>query len=269
MYRGSRSRLEDADQLLTRSSPDVLGLLEFKAKRQARELMFDRFPEYDFAVTDSKSGLEVIVGFRRGKFDQVIWTQRRDFNNLPRSLRPGALVSVNFGGEWYSLLYLHTDSGTGTRDYNNRWTVFNKIWRLEEALKRSSASGRPNLIVLGDLNTMGKGSSISGVEEIDMLERKARQNGMLMLTKDAGDTWHQWGKGPRGNRRKLRVSDLATAKRSDLDHVIASRDLEFVAHGDDGQSAIHVEGWQQVTGRDRVDFLWSLSDHSALFGEVW
>ena len=269
MYRGSKPRLEDVDRLLTRFSPDVFGLLEFKAKKRARELMFDRFPEYDFAATDSTGGLEVIIGFRRGKFDQVIWTQRRDFNNLPRSLRPGALISVNLEGEWYSLLYLHTDSGTRDSDYKNRWTVFDKIWSLEEALKQGSPSGRPNLIVLGDLNTMGKGSTISGPSEIQRLESKAKQNGMLMLTKDAEHTWHEWGKGPRGNRRRLKVSELATAMRSNLDHVIASQDLDFVVHGDDGQAAIHVEGWQQVTGTDRVNFLWSLSDHSALFGEVW
>lgn len=269
MYKGSRPRLEEADRLISKYSPDVLGLIEFKAKRQARELMFDRFPEYDFAVTDSKGGLEMIVGFRRGKFKQVIWTQRFDFNNAPRSLRPGALVSVNYAGQWYSLLYLHTDSGTAKKDYGNRWKAFNKIWKLEEALKQSSATGKPNLIILGDLNTMGKGSTLTGAQEIEQLERKARQNGMYMLTKDTSETWHQWGKGPRGNRRKLKVSELASAMRSDLDHVIASKDLDFVAHGDDAQSAIHVEGWQQLNGSDRVDYLWSLSDHSALFGEVW
>jgi len=167
------------------------------------------------------------------------------------------------------LLYLHTDSGTSKKDYDNRWTAFKRVWKLEEALKRSSSTGQPNLIVLGDLNTMGRGSTVTGAQEIAQLERKARQNGMYMLTKDASDTWHQWGKGPRGNRRKLKVSELATAMRSNLDHVIASKGLDFVARGQEGQSAIHVEGWEQLSGSERVDFVWSLSDHSALIGEVW
>lgn len=268
MYKGSKSRLEDADKLLTDLSPDVFGLLEFRAKRQARELMFNRFSEYDFAVTDSTGGLEVIIGFRRGKFDQVIWTQRRNFNNRPRTLRPGALISVNFQGEWFNLLYLHTDSGAAKDDYKNRWKVFKKIWKLDEALKQSSTSGKSNLIVLGDLNTMGNGSTISGDKEIQMLGKKAKQNGMFLLAKDDPETWHEWGKGPRGKRRKLKVKELPSAMRSDLDHVIASGNLKFVAHGSDGQSLIHVEGWQQLKGSDRVNFLWSLSDHSALFGEV-
>lgn len=266
-FKGSKPRLEDVGDLLSGFSPDIFGLIEFKAKRQARELMFDRFPEYDFAVTDSSRGLEIIIGFRRGKFSQVIWTQRRTFNNRERTLRPGALVSANLNGEWFNLLFLHTDSGASGRDYRNRWKVFEKVWNLEEALKNASASRKPNLIVLGDLNTMSDGSSINGAREIELLETKARRNGMQLLTKDADNTWHQWSKGRR-DPRKLRVSELANAMRSDLDHVMASRDLEFVAHGNDGQSAIHVEGWQQVAGTDRVNFLWSLSD-SALFGEVW
>ena len=85
MYRGSKARLEDVDILLSKYAPDVFGLIEFKAKKQVRELMLNRFPEYDFATTDSTVGLEVIVGYKRGKFKQVIWTQRREFNNKPRT----------------------------------------------------------------------------------------------------------------------------------------------------------------------------------------
>ena len=271
MYNGSKKRLEDADQLITELDPDVIGLLEFKAKKKARELMFDRFPEYDWSATDSTGNLEVLIGFRRGKFDQVIFSQKRTFNNTERTLRPGALISVKTQGRWYSLLYLHTDSGTKHTDYNNRWKVFSKIWKLEEALKKHSPTKQRSLIVLGDLNTMGKKNpgKLSGAEEIDALQKKASQNGMVLLSKDQPNTWSQWGKGPRQNRRKLKVSELAGTMHSDLDHVLASKNLDFVAHGADGSSAIHVKGWPQLSGKERVDFLWSLSDHSALFGEVW
>jgi len=268
-YTGSKKRLEQADKLITGLDPDVVGLLEFRAKSKARELMFERFPEYDWSVTDSTGGLEVLVGTRRGKFDQVIWTQKRGFNNKPRTLRPGGLVSVRIKKRWYSLLFLHTDSGTAKADFDNRWKVFNKIWKLEEALKKGTPDQKRSLIVLGDLNTMGKGSTITGADELLRLEKKANRNGMLLLTKDAPNTWSQWGKGPRHNRRKLKVSELDSVMHSNLDHVLASENLDFVAHGSDGSSAIHVEGWQQLSGAARANFLWSLSDHSALFGEVW
>jgi endonuclease/exonuclease/phosphatase family metal-dependent hydrolase len=266
-YTGSPSRLEEADQLITNLNPDIFGLIEFMAKNKIRELMFDRFPEYDFAVTDSKMGIEITVGWRRGKFDQVIWTQRREFRASDINLRPGGLISVNTQGEYYNLLFLHTDSGTGQTDYNNRKKMFKKIWKLEKALKKASPNNKPNLIVLGDLNTMGKGSTISEESEIKKLKKNATNNNMKMLDKDRNFTWHQWGTGPRNDRKKLKVSELPSADKSNLDHVIASNDLNFVATGDDG-SAVHVEGWNQKNGVQRVNYLWGLSDHSALYGEV-
>ncbi len=266
-FRGSAERLNDVDTFITETDPDVFGLIEYQGKSAIRELMVDRFPEYDFAVTDSTGNLEVVVGYRRGKFDQVVWTQKRQFNDRKRVLRPGALISLRLGAEFYNLLFLHTDSGTTETDYNNRKKVFSKVWKLRDALARRALSGNANLIVLGDLNTMGKGRTISGEREVNWLARTATRKGMRMLDKDAETTWSQWGRGQRGNRRKLRVAELDGLKESNLDHVIASDEVSFVPHGVNGE-AIHVKGWQQLSGREKVDFLWSLSDHCALFGEV-
>lgn len=88
-----------------------------------------------------------------------------------------------------------------------------------------------------------------------------------MLDKDRDNTWHQWGTGPRHDRKKLKVSELPGADKSNLDHVLASVDLNFEAAGDDN-SPIHVQGWNQLSGVKKTTYLWSLSDHSALFGIV-
>ncbi len=267
-FKGSAARLNDVDALITRLDPDVFGLIEYQGKSAIRELMVNRFPEYDFAVTDSTGNLEVVVAFRRGKFDQVVWTQKRTFNDAKRHLRPGALISVRLGTEFYNLLYLHTDSGTKATDYKNRKDVWRKVWKLRDALAKRAASGKANLIVLGDFNTMGKGSTISGTSEIRSLEKSAAAKKMSLLAKDRGATWSQWGKGPRGNRRKLKVSELSGLKTSNLDHVLADDDLYFVAHGDNGEP-VHVHGWHQVGGAHKTRFLWDISDHCAVFGEVW
>jgi hypothetical protein len=266
-YKGSLQRLAEADSLITGLDPDIFGLIEFRAKKQVRELMFDRFPEYNFAVTDSKNGLEITVGYKRNKFKQVIWTQRRDFKATP-GLRPGGLISVNVEGEYYNLLYLHTDSGSDKKAYANRKAMFKKIWKLRESLQAANPANRANLIVLGDLNTMGNGASVTGGREIRKLAKDAAANRMRMLRKDAEYTWREWGKGPRSKRRKLKVGELAGAMRSDLDHVLASNELDFAAQ-DSQDNEIHVEGWQQLDGLNLVNYLWSLSDHSALYGEVW
>jgi len=266
-FKGERRRLDEVDRFISNVDPDCFGLIEYQGKSSILELMVDRFPEYDFAVTDSTGNLEVVVGYRRGKFDQVVWTQKRKFNDRKRVLRPGALISLRCDGEFYNLLFLHADSGNTATDYANRKAVFSKVWKLREALQRRSATGRANLIVLGDLNTMGRGKTISGQYEINWLARTAEKKKMKLLEKDAKTTWSQWGKGPRGNRRKLKVAELDGLKESDLDHVIASDDVSFVTRGDNEQP-IHVEGWQQLDGAAKTSFLWNLSDHCALVGEV-
>ena len=266
-FKGGKQRLNEVDEFISDLGPDVFGLIEYQGKSSIRELMVDRFPEYDFAVTDSTGNLEVVIGYRRGRFDQVVWTQKRQFNDVKRRLRPGALISLRLGNEFYNLLFLHTDSGTMEADYKNRQKVFAKIWRLEKALEKRGASGRSNLIVLGDLNTMGKGRTITGASEIRRLEKAANKNGLRILSKDRSATWSQWGKGPRGNRHKLKVSELDGLMTSNLDHVIAAEEVQFEPSGDNGED-IHVRGWQQLIGTKKVNFLWHLSDHCGIFGEV-
>lgn len=267
-FKGSKARLNDVDEFITKLDPDVFGLIEYQGKSSIRELMVDRFPEYDFVVTDSTGNLEVVVGHRRGKFDQVVWTQKRQFNDIKRVLRPGSLVSLRLGKEFYNLLFLHTDSGAKEKDYANRQKVFAKVWKLKKALGKRAASGKSNLIVLGDLNTMGKGKTISGASEIRKLEKAAKKNGLRMLSKDWDATWSQWGKGRRGpERRKLKVSELDDLDTSNLDHVIAANEVNFEPSGDNGED-IHVKGWRQLSGSKKADFLWNMSDHCGIFGKV-
>ena len=63
------------------------------------------------------------------------------------------------------------------------------------------------------------------------------------------------------------VSELVDADKADLDHVIASKNLNFQTWEPDGAEA-HVQGWNQLTGRDRANYLFNLSDHSALYAEI-
>ena len=266
-YRGDPNRLADADDLITSLDPDVFGLIEFRAKKDVRTLMFEQFREYDFSITDSRNGLELVVGVRRGKFEQVIWTQRRDFMVRNPHLRPGGLISVACDGAYYNLLFLHAKSGRSKADHAARQEMFRKIWKLRGALRANAPDGRDNLVVLGDVNTMGWQGQVTGKEEIAALAADAGMNGMALAAKDREATWHDWGKGPRGRRRKLGLADVAGAKRSDLDHVIHSSEL-----GVEGRfptkDRVHVLGWNQLPAQARIDFLWDLSDHSALYGRV-
>ena len=88
-----------------------------------------------------------------------------------------------------------------------------------------------------------------------------------MLSKDWDKTWSNWGTGPREDRKKLKVSELCNLKTSNLDHVIAANEVKFEPSGDNRED-IHVKGWRQLSGAKKADFLWDLSDHCAIFGEV-
>ena len=265
-FKGNPSRLDQADELITSLNPDLFGLIEFRAKDEMRELMISRFPEYDFAVTDSTRGLEIVAAWRRGKFRQAIWTQKREFA-ANSSLRPGGLLSVNLDGEFYNLLFLHTDSGTEKSDYENRAEMFKKIWKMRRALEKASSSKTANLIVLGDLNTMGRDGGVTGAQEIAMLRAAAAKKKMKLLDKDQPYTWHQWKRRVKNKPKKLRISDLKDAMKSDLDHVVSSKTIDIRGRFPIADK-VHVLGWNQLGGKARIDFLWDLTDHSAVYGRV-
>jgi endonuclease/exonuclease/phosphatase family metal-dependent hydrolase len=271
-FKGSARRVDEVADLLDGLDPDIFGLIEFQGKKFVRSLIQDHLKDYDFGVTDSKLGLELLIGWRRGKFRQVIFTQRRSFQAGNINLRPGGLVTVRLGNQFYNLLFLHTDSGAAKVDYGNRWKVFRKVWKMEKTLRKLPAqNGQSNLIVIGDLNTMGNGASVTGRAEIRRLGKAAVRTRMRVLDKTHDLTWHKHSIGPRGRDRDITVSDLPGILRSNLDHAIASNGLEFNQLGTtpDGKPAhIMVHGWNQLEGAERVRFVTKISDHSALFGEL-
>lgn len=258
----SATRTARVAQMIRAFSPDVFGILEFKAKKSARRLVRDHFPHFDFAFTDSKRSIEILVGWRRNHFSQVMYTQRRDLQATVE-LRPGGLLSVRQQGntQFDNLLFLHTDSGKSVKDYKNRQDVFKKIWKIKSRLQGLPGQGnQARFIALGDLNTMGRSKTgnkktIPAKDEIEKLEKDANSKGMTVLTKSHDKTYRSAGGSLTGN----------------LDHVIASNDLRFQQWqfaGDPRTFAIEVDGWVNLTGSDQRTFIETVSDHSLLIGEV-
>ncbi len=248
-------RVRAVGQLIKNHDPDVFGILEFLAKDAARKLVrSDDFQSYDFAFTDSKQGIEILVGWKRGRFDQILFTQRRELQAGNTSLRPGGLISVleKNTGAFTNLLFLHTDSGTDPEAYKNRQIMFGKIWSMKRALEQlPEQNGQARLIAMGDLNTMGRKNGPSGTEEIAELGTQATNNGMKILQKTHDHTWSD-GK-----------------KVSNLDHVIASDDVEFKTQlAGPPPAQVLVDGWVNRTGEARTNFIQNISDHCLLFAEV-
>lgn len=251
----SPQRVRAVGQLIKNHDPDVFGILEFLAKDAARKLVrSDDFQSYDFAFTDSNQGIEILVGWKRRKFGQSLYTQRRELQVGNVRLRPGGLISIleKNTDVFTNLLFLHTDSGTDAQAYSNRQAMFGKIWSMKRTLEKlPEQKGQARLIAMGDLNTMGKKNGPSGAEEIAELDTQARKNGMRILPKTHDNTWSSDGK-----------------KMSNLDHVIASTDVQFKTQAGSPPAQVLVDGWINRTGEARINFVKNISDHCLLFAEI-
>lgn len=252
----SPQRTTAVGNLIKNHDPDIFGILEFLAKDAARKLVrSDDFRLYDFAFTDSKQGIEILVGWKRAKFAQVLYTQRRELQVGNSRLRPGGLLSVLEKGDdvFSNLLFLHTDSGTDPLAFKNRQAMFGKIWSMKKALaKLPEQEGQARLIAMGNLNTMGRKGGPNAADEIADLAAQATTAGMRMVQKSHEKTWSSDGK-----------------KMSNLDHVIASDDLQFkTLQVGNPPVEVLVDGWVNRTGEARLNFVKNISDHSLLYGEV-
>jgi len=240
-------------------NPDLFGLSEIRDKVALRSLLMNKLIEYDFALTDGAEGIELLAGWRRNKFQQVLFTQRREFKVGNPQLRPGSAVTARINDEFFNFLFLHTDSGTKSKDYDNRQEMFEKIWNLKVTFDNITEGGDAKFMVMGDLNTMGRrkfGSMprIFAETEIADLADDSETNGMTLLAKTHDKTWRQGPSQP----------DFE----SNLDHALATRKISFEELSNATSAApaiVSVDGWNHLDGDERDDFTMNLSDHCSLF----
>jgi hypothetical protein len=259
-FKGSESQLSNVAAHINFLNPDVFGFFEVQ-NVNIIALISDHLPEYDYSLTDGPENKEILVGVRRGKFQQSIFTQKREFKAYNPSLRPGALMSLSLASEFYNILFLHTDSGTEAPSFGNRSEMFDKIWSVKKALDKKSPGGAESkFIVLGDLNTMGlqfplrkkADTRVSEMDEIKALEAIALKQDMVLLPKEFVSTF---------NNGKFT---------SNLDHVLATNNVAFRQFGliQDQPFFVRVTGWQQLQGNARKTFIDTISDHCSLYCEI-
>lgn len=263
-----KSRVKGVANHIKSLQPDIFGILEVD-NIDILELIENHFPTYDFGFTEgtddsNKANKEILVAWKRGKFDQVTFSQKRQFNLYNPYLRPGALLSFRIKKDWFNALFLHTDSGTEAKDFGNRYEMFDKVWSLRKNLDKKVGSKRERLIVMGDLNTMGlqyptrrkSDLIVSGESEITALEGFAESAKMARLEKSHDETWKKFGRN----------------WRSDLDHVLASDLMKFEVLGQrdlDGKDfTVSVDGWVGKSKGQSEKFIEKLSDHCSVTVEV-
>ncbi|MGD1956029.1 MAG: endonuclease/exonuclease/phosphatase family protein [Sphingomonadales bacterium] len=235
--------------------PHIVGFSEIGSKRAIRNLMMEQLSDFDFGITDGIQAIELMAGWRRGLFEQALYTQRREFKAGSDGQRPGALLSVKHNGNFINFLFLHTDSGRGKRDYENRREMFSKIPKLQSKLNEIEES-QSKFVILGDLNTMGRDAlpgeeAVSSEAEITGLSRYMARNDMTLHVKSHRTTFLQYY--PNGSIQF----------NSDLDHVIASDVTPLKDF--DGGSKVRVRGWNDLnTDAERIDWTETLSDHASV-----
>jgi hypothetical protein len=235
------------------STPDVFAILEVEGKDVYSHLM-KRFPDHRFHQSEGKQLQEILVGVHKRL--PAFVTQRIEFKSQVDELRPGVLVTVTAAGKPYTVLFLHTKSGSTPYAHGLRYDMFENCFALGQALDKA-AGGKANFLFLGDLNTMGSedfpyspvAKRFTEADEVAHLSTLAGKRGMRLLTKDAPATW---------------ANDPAKST-GNLDHVVASAHLAFkpFAGGD-----VTVLGWPKLAPADQAKWIEDHSDHGVLYLEV-
>jgi exonuclease III len=244
---------EEVVAFIQKHHPDVFGLYEVEGP-DIYGFITEHFPSYLTLITEGQQQQEILVACRK-TFKKINFVQRHEFKAGNPSLRPGALLSFEADGDTYALLFLHTDSGTEAPDFGNRAEMFEHTFNLKRALDKKYETN-VKFMVLGDLNTMGlkypknrkKDIRVADILEIDTLEARADKVQMRVLPKSHPATHFS-----------------KTFGESNLDHILASTALQFKQFSQGGQTfEVKVDGWNNLTGAAREQYLENISDHCAL-----
>jgi len=253
-FKDEPERVARVVDFLKEQDPDVFALLEVEGKEAFTELV-RQMSDYQFHITEGPQTQEILVGVKHDL--TAFYTQKVQFKSGIQTLRPGALLTVTVEGVHYSILFLHTKSGSKPIGLGVRDDQFERAYKFKKLLdKIAGGKGKANYFFLGDLNVMGMQypfeKDIVPPLELKKIDRDAKKVKMRRLTKNHPATW--WN-GP--------ASKFAPA---DLDHVVASDHLKFKPlNGAD----IAVRGWPTLnTEKEKAAWIKEYSDHGLLYLEV-
>jgi endonuclease/exonuclease/phosphatase family metal-dependent hydrolase len=125
-------------------------------------------------------------------------------------MRPGLALALRFEGGFDGwLVTVHLDSGTDDRAFERRARAYEAFPTLVAELGRSYRDD--DVVVLGDMNTMGSDRGVSGLDEIGQLERVLDGASFRRLWLEPGCT------------------EISGGRASMLDQVVVSTELRELA----------------------------------------
>ena len=225
--------------------------------KQVFQPLITHFPNYSFFITESNILQNILVGFRCDL--RCFVKQREELTAGTPSLRPGALATLMFDNDVYSLLFLHMKADDKPRSWGLRDDMTMHIQRLKNALDNlATGENGSNFLVLGDFNNVGMNlpfsdRDFSQDEELQRFSSRFQNKDLRLLSKTALLTFSNGSTSP--------------TQPANLDHVYAADHLAFRQF--DGNAEILVRGWPELaTAAEQDAWIADYSDHALLYGEV-
>ncbi|MEK9629753.1 MAG: endonuclease/exonuclease/phosphatase family protein [Nitrospinota bacterium] len=211
--RARENRVVEVSKIIKKEKPDVFGLSEVEGK-EVHGKMTRLLPGYVFNITEGRQTQEILIGVRHGI--TAFFSQRNEFKRSNPNLRPGALLTLTINDKDIPILFTHLKSMPSPEGFGLRDAMFDKAFNLKKSLDKvaqKKGQNAANLIILGDMNTMGfnyegRQYDFTGPDEIKVITKRFKRRGMVLLPKNYGATF--------SNGSKSRYPD------SDLDHVIVA-----------------------------------------------
>lgn len=254
-FKGKAARLKRVVGLIKDEDPDIFGIIEVTGKTVFSQLVKE-FPGYSFSITEGDQSQEILIGVRGGI--TAFMTQRNEFKRSNAYLRPGALLTVTgSNGTPLPILFSHLKSLPSPEGFGLRDAMFDKVRHLKKALNRAAPGKKSEMILVGDLNTMGMNLTYSkkdleGPEELARVEKVLKSADLKLISKTAPATFNNGSN-----------SSYAPA---DLDHVFATPGLKFK---NQGGAEIKVGGWALESTVAKQDaWIRKFSDHAPLIFEL-
>ena len=252
---GRKNRVTDVIKLIKKAEVDIFGLSEVESG-DVYDRITAEFPNYTFHVTEGRQSQEILIGVR-SEFT-AFFTQRTEFKRSNPYLRPGALLTLRKGDIHIPILFIHLKSTSSPEGFGLRDAMFDKVMELKRALDKkaemANAGSSANLIVVGDMNTMGmdyagQEHDISESEEIKQMTSSFGKLKLKARSKSHRYTFNN------GSKSKF--------KPAELDHVFAAEHLEFVRDSNDAE--VEVLGWAKKGSKSEQDeWIERYSDHAPL-----
>ncbi|OFX37069.1 MAG: hypothetical protein A2W95_13795 [Bacteroidetes bacterium GWA2_40_14] len=265
----------DVAEMIKRYDPDVFGLYEVESEL-IYDFMVKNFPQYIMFLTKGQQLQEILVAIKKD-YNVIKFQQNDKFKSGNPSLRPGVFLTFQHpaNNQGYAFLFLHTDSGTNAASFGNRTEMFDHALNLKRKL--DYGAGREiNFIMLGDLNTMGlkyplqnKTDQLLVTEsEVDYINKYANRR-----ADQIGSAYYKLKPNVRFLSKPKGSHYGKATGISDLDHIIASKHLEFKPQANYDETAaneIRLDGWRQYLGNQPKleEYAGTVSDHCLLYCEL-